>query len=1571
MGKRQRTVCTHDEDDELERDERAFERTLMPEFDNQPERENQQQQQQQQQQQVDRTNHVRRETEEVGEETNGEENMEREEEEEQDMEDMELLLQQIHQHREEHSQSQSQSQSQAKREEEEHNSNTAPEHSSVSHITIHSQSEEQNTDQSFDRSIRVSPVLVREHISIHSSNDSVQGHLESITHAQPQVVQQVNEVIDVDDLSSSMEETEDAKIRRLSCTGYIRTSLMQECIDILLHNEADFGCIPVDISIEIQKEFKSEKVLADSLRIFHTQVNHGKVRFIHLVHAFQHWTLCEWDISRNIFAVYDSLPSLISFTDTQHVYHKLITFLIEMTPQQSIIIPTIRHISCPKQLGCDCGPHCIRNLVHILHPGTVPSILPGSDLGQMRRAMENTLYNQRKEPILRCAQAVVTHQDTTPSSKARSEIPQDSPRTPRTPRKSIVDALLEGEASFARGVAMTSQPVSQLSFSQEPTQTTIHRSQERSANKSANNHVFQYMNYAPIFTPQLDALDRTAPIRIYADGACRGNGKKSTSSSAGVYVHSFNSGMSGGIRIDEDTNNKAEIVSLSLALSVALLLQQQGFTNITICMDSGYCIIQIQTGKYLHSKNSKVYTTRNEPIVNNDLWYRVQEQMLLLLKPVQFKWVPRSANVCADECANCALDQRLPNVLLENTMVPESCLTAEILDKCIIAMTKKLSIKFRNIPSALNNLFFDAFATLANAYTPELRSRIFVVFPSVVAVYGNSMRGTDAFKETQMHFHLLKGQLYFEEALNVLLAKLQDPTPVVRIESKPTKEEEIRRCAMLAKNGHLADILRDNKTSYIDCSKNAADDLEQYFQQGILPDKLFCESSTPAHIYADVLRAFQRLKRGKSPALSGWNREILYILVKRAETDSGLRHIVMYIINELLSPKIPESISILLRTATIHVMRYREAEKKHKKRPISVFDGITKLLWNISLIDVVDDNFARSGNTMGLKNACQAALFSLQHCLDNDIPLLKCDAANAFPSLSRNPIICYLKANERIYGGMFNMFNLFYCQPVFACHFFEGLVNKIYIISHGVFQGCVSAPMLYAVGTLKIALRYAKSFVQVADDINITNIDHTDQIVAEFANLGQKLLGPKTMLLCKTGNLADISTTSTTMSNFQITNQPQKTLGGFLIPNREIVSQETINEALESVVQKVKRKHDLLIKCPASRQIRFLILRSMQWDTLYYAQVFDPMFSKPFFGKVEEITNSAFTSITTIPLTHPDHATHTYTPLECGGVGMVPWTEVAEFVHNRSQIASHHSCKLRSFPCPTQQQDPIYTFPNVPSMWMSLFKESLVGPRRTTSLTFADRMFLKNDKFSSWIRCLPTKEDFILTDEQFITTIQIRYTELPTVDYVCPLSKIKLESLSVAAFTNHFLSCSHCAGCHFFMRHQEVLFKIKRMCNIHGIYTSLPRSGEYPLPNNSRGGCDFILMHNSAIFAGDVKVTKNNTDGIYNRCLNNYKQFEATTGMVCAPFVINVFGVINVRTMELIVNWSKKATSKAGFINDMVMATQFALHRAHHAGHILLAAKALTQTAEQQQAILESFTAEDAAQEEEENEELA
>lgn len=1019
-------------------------------------------------------------------------------------------------------------------------------------------------------------------------------------------------------------------------------------------------------------------------------------------------------------------------------------------------------------------------------------------------------------------------------------------------------------------------------------------------------------------------FNQTDIVKIQADGAARDNGKESAKCSTGVFVHSYSHPLSKGRKLSTTTNNAAELSSAIDAARAAITIAKHSTArNFEIEMDSHHVVAGILSGLILSYEAHSRYK-------NSDLWTTLKgliEDAIKLGLSITWRWIPRNKNRRADEIANAVLDEREVDTNVANSTGLET-VNISNLHKLLIRLTNRRIRFVKHLPPALNQLLVAFVQSIMLRYDSERSTLrlLFICVPAIISMYNQNIESNEDFKFLRAHLHLLQEPEYLANCIHELCNDTSIPDKVHKA------AEEKHRIMSLCRKGVFHKCIRDD-AMYIDHdpTPETLDIVRASFPSDTLPPPLVADSfeNTQSISGPELFRSWRRLKRHKAATLSGWSRELLHPIM--AALSTSLPAIFEPWFNNTCS----DEERSFLKTGLIYILRYKD--KPDKRRALVLLDTLIKMLWHIALENIDDPTYKKTGMLYGQQGHCQTALHVIQKALDDDCIVIHLDAVNAFPSSKRHPAFDYLQRHQVLYKRTFGMMNLMYSTVSFGnIYDSAGLLLTAVCISTGSFQGCVSGPWMYGITIIDKAKLHHGSTLHIADDVYVIARDSLQQVqgvITSFAELNQLLDGPKLTVYCKPKPLA----LPPCIAHATIVHTATETLGGVLVITPQTPTQ--IASMLGKRLKLIERKYDALIHLPTTLQCQLLILRSMTWNFLYFCESFHPSFHQTFFQHIDQIQYNAAISICKLHQTDALHV-RTFSPLEDGGLGLLPYAALSSYLHNKSVVRAIPFAARVSSPLDIPQE-PRYT--SVQYAWKAWFKESLTA-LRLQNLTHSDRMYLANSRFTSWISCWPANKTTTLEDSPFTVGIQLRFDQIKPFHYDCPLAQINLFSLQPSLFTEHILTCSHCGGSHNILRHELVLHEIKKVLHKHNITSSWPT--DLPRPGHRKGGADLLVFLLHAIHAVDVAVTKDkpadwfdsdthhfkkNRDLRTNRVATTkrrtYVEFAKRTGMITVPFVLSVYGTYAETTLDILEEWFSNTPNPRSLSHNLFANTQMQLIR--------------------------------------------
>ena len=289
-----------------------------------------------------------------------------------------------------------------------------------------------------------------------------------------------------------------------------------------------------------------------------------------------------------------------------------------------------------------------------------------------------------------------------------------------------------------------------------------------------------------------------------------------------------------------------------------------------------------------------------------------------------------------------------------------------------------------------------------------------------------------------------------------------------------------------------------------------------------------------------------------------------------------------------------------------------------------------------------------------------------------------------------------------------------------------------------------------------------------------------------------------------------------------------KFLGTFTIVNPEVNPKRVTTLLEQGFNERIQKRFGKKINKIATMDALKQFLKRPEW----------PM---DFFKDTDMLSLDTALQIIGIP---QDQTTQVqiFKPLVHGGFGILPYTQLATTMHHQSFIDSApflSKKKISHAGISDQKID-----------CSSLYQWKKWSSQSTLSLGYSPT------HSKSWISIWPTNSITRLSDDHFDFISRLQLNCLVPRHYLCPLIQADIGDLTPALYTDHVLSCKHCAAHLFTARHENINNSIHHTLKYHGIYSTInPKN--LPRPGNSRGGPDLIIYSND-ISAVDVSVCDTN-----------------------------------------------------------------------------------------------------------------
>ena len=782
----------------------------------------------------------------------------------------------------------------------------------------------------------------------------------------------------------------------------------------------------------------------------------------------------------------------------------------------------------------------------------------------------------------------------------------------------------------------------------------------------------------------------------------------------------------------------------------------------------------------------------------------------------------------------------------------------------------------------------------------------------------SSVKSRGDFKKLRCTLTLLTSSVFLLQTLNELNAFLVTTNKTTETKQTKTDEEkeliEMKRIKTLASRGLFYKIPQIENTSVIgDFPKQTLDRIEKLFPDKPLPCSIPPLEEKEFDIEAsEWIKQLKSMKRGAAPGLSGWTRELLLPLF----ACSNIRpHLVLFL-NTVINNKTSNQIQIVFQTGILVALTY--SNDKEKIRPIVIKDFLVRLAWKTALNQM--ENKKAEGSGYRMKNACGAVISCLQHLLDSKVDIVAYDISNCFNEIDRHIPIEVLR-NEQCFSPLFPLLNLTYCSPLFVSIFDSksDQVGRIKV-THGTHQGCPSGGWFLEVAKIitmsNLKTIYGLSFLSIADDIyQIGSLDLSDKVIVEFQKLQMRINLKKTKVITSNPSLSVPSC----LSSVRVSHSVEEVLGGCVFPSPSLSNSDifvSLQAALAKSLSRLRAGLTFISNMNASRQIKFLTLRAVQWYPIYFCESIPlPSLAIRILEHVENLHIECLQGILDFDgefvALHPSLQVYYHTPIEDGGLGLLPLSCFAEHVAKNVQTTASMLAMEVNIMYPPSA--PSVHFSSLHLLWKHI---------ASTRKNLTTRLDQARGDHHSWLTAWPENPSSTLSDECFLFGVCYRLGFIRSPPITC-LENDEKNITEEDELFDHIQSCRSCGSLFFHLRHECVNNALAKVWKRHSLPFILNPIG-LPQPSNEKGGPDFLLFVGTTTYAGDVTITKNSPNTGYQNKIRKYCEFSSLTNYVTLPVALSSRGSLASRSLVAI-QGIERASNSVGLLLDACNASQFAL----------------------------------------------
>jgi ribonuclease HI len=1062
---------------------------------------------------------------------------------------------------------------------------------------------------------------------------------------------------------------------------------------------------------------------------------------------------------------------------------------------------------------------------------------------------------------------------------------------------------------------------------------------ERVEEEDPTRHRVFYVGKDPLSVPDASLLD--ARIDIKCDGACRNNGTPAAVAAIGVFVQNYLCAFSSSTLLPTVgdrrvfTNGAAEILAAANAARVACKISSAtGFRRFSIFSDSESTVLAIAEGTPFAYRHS----TR---LQNIEHWRYLADQLQRVAElqlDVAWHWVPRHLNKEPDELCNAALDRR--SLILTIASLSADPPTLDTLQTILQLLTTTRRSAMRRISRTLEPaLSATANAVLVNyAVSPRMQRAVFLLLPHLLSLHQFKVIGRSSFRELRTHVSMLQDVNYCNQAIFELKARLEAQPRTTSLSSRPAADPALR-IASLVRQELYGRLLGSDDARPATPSPQVLDSLRSLFPQRPLPQPL-------PHVMAievpfgEIVLASNRLRKGKTPGLTAWTRELLTPALVPCHPQHRRYVMEMFTAWVNMSDDVTPAERDILTTGILSPLQY--PAKAGKIRPIVMTDMLLKLLWLIALHDVVDPALATSTHVFGKRGACQLVATAVQAALDSGETVAALDATNAFNTLCRHEAFAYIARNRHQFHRAFHLLNATYARATKATWFYGSSSFSI-DISAGTIQGCSSSLWFYTCGTMDANLKintdangtHAPVIAQAADDVYIIRnaLANITRVIETYKTGPQQHLdGPKMRFLSPTPlQLPE------RYRHVPVVTTPTRVLGAVIAPNRQLHAAAA--EPIAEIKAKLFTKYSKIASLPTSTQTKWLVLLNITMHATYYMEAC-AIGSREIAAYVDELQLKTFSQLFDVGVIGPNLHDQLHLPIEVGGMGLFPYSPFHWHFRKKTLDLARPFVTRFGITLTEVADGPTY---RIMELWNDKLRTDIFGTRDWRMQRVSKSwLSLPLDAHESFLRIAPAHALTTFSDDEMVFAVQHRLERIPPLPRVTCVQYPNRDLTGHKSFNEHFAACPACSTYLFRRRHEAVLNAFYKCCRFHGYDAELVRNGsrENALPGNSRGGADMLVHKDGKTYVIDVTICKEGADieGRKDRLAQAFKtkgrKYEAYQQQnpthVVFPFAMNVHGLYHPRSVDLLTEMSKSLRTDTFFRTDVLRHTQVALQKAIH-----------------------------------------
>jgi hypothetical protein len=480
----------------------------------------------------------------------------------------------------------------------------------------------------------------------------------------------------------------------------------------------------------------------------------------------------------------------------------------------------------------------------------------------------------------------------------------------------------------------------------------------------------------------------------------------------------------------------------------------------------------------------------------------------------------------------------------------------------------------------------------------------------------------------------------------------------------------------------------------------------------------------------------------------------------------------------------------------------------------------------------------------------------------------------------------------------------------------------------------VSAGWFFTIGVIS-KIRNIPN-IGIIDDIYTIgehSVRNSAILVESLKEIGLDLTGPKTHIIlpsdCPEPQINDVPPyLIDSDGKVKIKTTLVRPLGGLI--QLGPYTKKQFEDSIKKVIDKAAKRCTRLLNIEGGKQDKLLVLKHLSLCYQYYVEtcLIDDEGFKTFTERLDDIHHRCLEKILEMDI--PRSIVTPFLPTQDRGFGIVPYSYVGYNLRANAAFRALDICRLFGLPRHEISSPPSDLW----NSWKDFSKFNGAPKGRYTPKT--------------WLCIRPINDILTLSDDQVSFYARFLLKRLVPFKYHCPIIVKYLSELNEIEFTEHMMTCAHCAAAGFHERHNAVASQLCRTLRFHSVSATYePKDSSLPFKNKSggieyynKGGPDIrtTLMEPTYI---DVAISKDTNDpnsissDMKQRERHKLTKYAEVKDFAVLPFIMSVYGSFLQNSLQTFRQYSQRFNVN-DLCTDVIQNSIISLIKGMHLGFIIV-----------------------------------